>query len=324
MTDLQFTNTTTLNFMHFHKTGGVTIKSYLHNLYHKKVKGNGNNVTARDACYSRHKQLPGTNEEVSKLGKPPTFLVWRCDWLPIHELSASERNRHDVVFGHQFAKRGITALLTRRDVRSFTILRHPLHRKVSFFYHFFVRELGRKESDVQIDELKEFILYDRLTHVTANLGRDLGPNYMAGRILSDGSEGYVGNSSHQHFQVEEGQRKAVVEQVMRVLNGYVFVGMQTEPTAVTCMLKKMVHVFNTVMGVSNAGVHDFEQRSLNSGRYALGPVELWDALSQSERNIFERKEWVDLQIFRRGEELFKMHLRRFQCAHRVVDSKYIE
>lgn len=313
---LKFTPTTAINFMHFHKTGGVSFKTSLHKFYYEKYKKNGEKVRVQDACYSRKNQ----NADPST----PSFMMWRCDWDPIREMNESERNKLDFTFGHQFWGNGIGTLLNKRDVRSFTILRHPFDRKVSFFYHFFVREVGRREEDITFEEIRDFLLYDKLG-IDADLGRDLGPNYMAGRLLSDGVQGYVGNSSFKYYDVEPHRKREVAEEALKLVRDYVFVGLQVESGAAKCMLKKVVELFNNVNYVDNSNLEviDDGAEKLNSGSYSLGAKRIWGMFSDEERALFDRKEKVDLLIYEEGERLFKKHVKLFGCSDRIVAEKYM-
>lgn len=307
---LNFTEATAINFMHFHKTGGVSFKTTLHEFYDKKFKASGQQVIIRDACYQR--------EGIQGEGRP-SFMLWRCDWNPIREQSEPERNKHDFVFGHQFGKNGVDQLLNRRDLRTFTVMRHPFDRKVSFFYHFFVREVGRQEEDISFEEIRQFLLFDQL-RIEANLGRDLGPNYMAGRLLTDGIKGFVGNKSYSYFAVEPSEREQVVNQALGLIRDYVFVGLQSQPQASQCMLRKVIEEFNAVNVVSNEGTDQIDEKKvrLNSGTYSMSAQNIWGRLSREDRMLFDRKERVDLSIYEEGERLFKKHVEIYGCEHRLV------
>lgn len=313
---LNFSPKTAVNFMHFHKTGGVSFKTSLHIFFKNKTKANGNPVIVRDSCYSR--------KDVSKDPNTPTFLQWRCDWAPIHEMNEADRNNHDFIFGHQFWKNGADDLLNKRDLRTFTILRHPFDRKVSFYFHFFIRELNRKEADVTFAEIRDFLLYDKLLPtIKADLGRDLGPNYMAGRLLSNGVDGYVGDKSHPVFNIKPEEEDAVVEKALNRIRDYVFVGLQEESSASKCMLRKVVELFNEVNGVNNSGAERIDEGAavLNRGSYSLSAKVIWQKLTAEEQDVFSKKERVDIKIYQEGERLFRKHVRMFECAHRIVEDK---
>lgn len=306
---LKFTKKTALNFFHFHKTGGVSFKAALHNFYQDKFKADGGPVVYRDACYIRD----GVPDDPSQ----PTFVLWRCDWAPIRAMDEENRNKHDLIFGHQFGGNGAKELLNKRDLRTFTVLRHPFDRKVSFFYHFFVREIQRNESEVTFEEIRNFLLYDKLI-VKANLGRDLGPNYVAGRLLSDGFDGFVGNSSFKFYNVIQEQKQEVAEKALEIIREYVFVGLQTQTPASKCMLRKVMEVFNEVHGIGNQGIEKIDQSvALNRGSYTLSAADIWSMFSTEDRILFDRRERVDIMLYDEGERLFRNQVRLFGCEDRL-------
>lgn len=310
---LNFSKKTAINFMHFHKTGGVSFKTSLHLFYNDKHKGNGDPVIARDACYVRE----GVQDDKSQ----PSFKLWRCDWEPIQDMNEEERNKHDFVFGHQFWGNGVGELLNKRDLRTFTILRHPFDRKVSFYYHFFVREVGRKEGDVSFDEIRDFLLRDKLT-IDAKLGRDLGPNYMAGRLLSNGIQGFVGNDSFSYFAVDADKKQEVADQAVSLLRDYLFVGLQEESSASQCMLRKVIELFNEINGVSNKGLEKIDEKvNLNKGSYSMSAKDIWSRFSPEDQALFDKKERVDVTIYAEGERLFRKQVQLFECADRLTASK---
>lgn len=313
---LGFTERTALNFMHFHKTGGVSFKTSIFAVFDGKVKKNGQPVRVRDACYRRSVE--------GKEGQP-SFDLWRCDWAPVWNMTEADRNQLDFVFGHQFHDNGVDAFLNQRDVRTFTVLRHPFDRKVSFFFHFFVRERNRSEQDVGFEEVRDFLLYDRVSDPSFQLGRDLGPHYMAGRLLSDGEKGYVGNWDHMYYLVNPGEEASVVERALQIVRNYLFVGLQNEGEAAKCMLGKTIEAFNEVNGVNSEGVEsvDREAKVLNTGSYAWTAERIWEKLSQEERSIFEKKEAVDLAIYREGEKLHAQHVKMFGCEHRLQHPEHL-
>ncbi len=305
---LNFSEKTAINYMHFHKTGGVSFKSALFGFFMNKKKRNGEKVRLQDACYMRKLQVSGN---------VPTFDRWRCDWAPIWEMTETERNKLDVVFGHQYWKNGAEAFLNKRDMRTFTVLRHPFNRKVSFFFHFFVRERNRDENKVEFDEVRDFVLYDKIRDKSLELGQDLGPNYMAGRLLSDGFEGYVGDSFHKYYDVKPDKTLQVTEKALKIMRNYIFIGLQSESEASKCMLRKTVDVFNAAHGIVNSMTKEVARTAkvLNTGSYSLTASKIWARLSPEERILFERNERADLAIYEEGVRLFKQQVWQFQCGH---------
>lgn len=300
---LGFSRRTKLNFMHFHKTGGVSFKIALFSFFMRKRKDDGQRVRVRDACY-----------KVEKNGK----VNWRCDWMPLWKMSAAERAKIDVFFGHQYREHGVEHFLKGQDVRTFTVMRHPFARKVSFFFHFFVRALGRKENKVPFSELRDFLLYEKIPP-HAEAGWDIGPNYMAGRMLSTDVSDFIGDRHRRHFEVRAEDVEGVMAECKNIVDGYVFVGLQSESEASKCMLMKTVMAFNEAHGIDNSNVEKLAEHipHTNAGSYKMTSGKAWAKLTAQERKIFNHAERVDLAIYYEGEKQFKKQVRFFGCDHLV-------
>lgn len=309
---LQFSNNTALNFMHFHKTGGVAVKTALYQAFAYSHKRTGAPMKVRDACYERFALTNATNL--------PTFAQWRCDWEPLRALNETARSEYDVVFGHQFTVNGVDAILSERDVRTFTIVRHPLARRISFYFHFFAREIGRQERDVTLEELRAFALHETVP-AGANVGRDVGPNYLAGRLLSDGQTGFSGSPRHQWYKVRPEQREEVIRNATTVLDSYVFVSLHSEVAATNCLLRRTASAFDAALGISppSAPVLSSSLKNVyNAGRYDLTADALWDSMTTAERDEFEQHEWIDLKVFKHAQRLFYQQIRFFSCENHLV------
>lgn len=303
---LNFTSRTALNFMHFHRTGGWSYKTLLISFFRRKRKHNGSIVRTIDTCYKQKKHQR-----------------WRCDWDHVRRIAQRERTLVDVLHGHQYWVGGAIIMLPGRDVRTFSVLRNPFSRKLSFFYHFFVHELGRRTRDVSFDEVRAFLVNNSIRKYGRHLGREVGPNYIAGRLLSDGSMGYVGNSYHRYYQVLPGEERTVIARSMRVLRDYIFLGLQIEPAATTCMLRKTVDLFSIVQGIST---HDTLQKAtmapvLNRGSYPFKAREVWRKLSKKEREQFKSNEQIDLDIYKQVVFIFLKQVRHFGCEAFVKNKR---
>ncbi len=101
---LHFSEKTALNFMHFHKTGGVSYKTALFAFFKGKKKGNGEKMRLWESCF----------ETIVK-GESH----WRCEWDRLWAMNVSERSKMDLVFGHQYWQRGVKDYLNQRDMRTF-------------------------------------------------------------------------------------------------------------------------------------------------------------------------------------------------------------
>lgn len=300
---LHFTDNTRLNFMHFHKTGGVSYKISLYTFFGDRKKKDGTSVEVRDACYEE--KFNGSKR-------------WQCDWKPLWKMAPAERAKIDVFFGHQYRENGVDFFLKGRDVRTFAVMRHPFARKVSFFYHFFVRERKRKESEVPFSELRDFLLTEKIPE-DAEAGWDIGPNYMAGRLLSTDVSDFVGDKRRRHYEVPAAKEEEVVRKSKEIIRNYVFIGLQTETDASVCMLKKTVEEFNKVHGIVNNETDAIAQGIPrdNAGSYKMTSAMVWDKLTLEEQKMFNEAERVDLAIYEEGLKMFKQQVKQFKCDHLV-------
>lgn len=243
---------------------------------------------------------------------------WSCDWGQIETMSEADRNKIDVIVGHQYWEKGAGYWLPNRDLRYFTVMRHPLHRKVSFFYHFFARNAGRKEDDVSANELIQFMLGRNMP--SSPLVRDAGPGYYASRLWSDGMSGY---GDYNNFVIADPEAM-VSNSIRRLRRNFVFVGLQTQEEASLCMLRKTVHEFAKAHGFDNMDGLDSigkPKERLNTGSYALSAKLLWDKMSEEQRREFKEVERVDLAIYREAVKMFHEVAARFGCEHLIVEAK---
>lgn len=306
-----FDERTALNYFHLHKTGGVSFKERMFDFFHLHVKINkrGRKAIIADTCHISGDARPALGIEAQ----------WSCDWGKIEKLPEVERNKIDVVVGHQYWERGAGYWLPNRDLRCFTVMRHPLHRKVSFFYHFFVRNAGRSEESVSKDELIQFILGKKMPE--SPLIRDAGPGYYASRLWSDGVMGFTDNS----YEIGEETVSTMIQNSIRRLHrNFVFVGLQTQEAASLCMLKRTVHELAKAHGFSNMdGLDELDKKRerLNTGSYPLSGIKIWEAMNQDQKEEFKRVEKVDLEIYRESVKMFHEMAKRFECAHLVEEKK---
>lgn len=184
-----FSNRTTLVYFHLHKTGGVSFKQRLYTYFYApgRVKSDGSTrVSVFDTCHVAASPQADLGREAR----------WACDWSEMAAMSPGERQATDVIIGHQYWEIGARHYMadTNRKLRYFTVLRHPLHRKISFFFHFFVRNAGRSEKDVSYAELRDFVL-DRDVNVSATSRTNINSSGFGsaatttGRLDGDGQNG---------------------------------------------------------------------------------------------------------------------------------------
>ena len=310
-----FTLNTSLNYFHLHKTGGVSFKERLFDFFivYGRLKGNGRPTRIIDTCHMSGAARPALGSEAK----------WSCDWGEIQEMAKEERNKIDVVVGHQYWERGAGYWIPNRDVRHFTVMRHPLHRKVSFFYHFFVRNAGRSEDSVTEKELIQFILGKDMPD--SELIRDAGPGYYASRLWSDGLTGYGYDNI---FKIPAEEAGTMVQNsVRRLRRNFVFIGLQTQEPASLCMLQKTVAAFTIAHGFINVGgLEDIskQRERLNTGSYPFSGKILWNRMSEDQKNEFRRIERVDLAIYKESVKMFHEMARKFQCSDLITDSKDVD
>lgn len=318
---LNFTSNTVLNFMHFSKTGGTSVANYLVNNLDNCRKEDGSSIRGFNACYPR-KSLPYSglsrvtrNHRNRRMAE---FDKWRCDWDILQAMGSEDSSSIDYIYGHQYFLNGAQDILPDKDVRTFAVIRHPLARKISFFYHFLIREQDRKEQDVTFEELRDFLIYDKLVQEKRafTVRHDIGPNYMTGRLLSDGTVGFTGELFHKYFKAQPGSSS---KEALNILKSFVFVGLQTENQATLCMFKKTLRIFKEAHNVGDLEENEQDSdkndnmRELNSGSYALSEETVRAKLSDEELAIFERKEQEDITLYEQGVQLFWRQVKEFDC-----------
>lgn len=315
---LKFDNNTMLNYFHMHKTGGVTLKSELMTVINNPMNKllatkRGYGLKYAETCYEvteniNDKSLEGT---------------WRCDFGNLQKLTPTELKQMDIIMGHQYWDLGTEDLFSPyRRVRHFSLFRHPLPRKLSFFYHFFVRNLGRDEKHVTKDEVIKFVLGEEMPDDPCS--RDAGPNYYASRLLSDGLSGFDGN----RYVISEQKSNAAISKVSsKFENDYALIGLQVQSEASQCMLEKLVQVFAHGRGIDNlVGTPklSFHSAKLNSGGYPWTSQRLWRAMTPEQKQKYREVERVDLAIYKLALERFREDVKRYSCEDKVSEEEFSE
>lgn len=311
---------TTLNFFHFHKTGGTAIKFALFAAYLRLTKSKtGQLVKVRGSCYERSSSEFGEGE-----GKGRSAFV--CDWNPVAAMTETQRCEIDLSIGHQFMKDGIIKLLPKRTVKSFTVLRHPVDRKISAYYHFMVRQQKKNESQVKMNDIRDFLIFEKGDKGNG-VKCDVGPNYIAGRLLTNGFSKYYGRTRdestqkrlirHIWFDVPKENRNDIIEKGMAVIKKFLVVGMQHEQPATKCMIGKLLRAFDGALGIEGDGAGRFEEAlsTWNAGQYSLKGRDVWNSLSQSDRELVKQREYIDLKLFESGLKLFHQQAVSLGCDH---------
>ncbi len=178
-------------------------------------------------------------------------------------------------------------------------------------FHFFVRERNRDENKVPFEEILDFLLLEKALAEPFSTGQDAGPNYMAGRLLSSGYEGFISDLYHRFYFVKPGQEKEVVKRSLNIMRDYIFIGLQSESAASKCMLRKTVKEFNAAHGIDNAGTDEVARTVpvANAGSYSMSSAKIWNRMSAEQRRTFNEREQVDLAIYYESERMFKQQVR---------------
>lgn len=307
---LGFTARTTLNYFHLHKTGGVSYKGRVFDFFSTKsrVDTSGKPAFVMDTCHMTGPDRPELGSEAS----------WSCDWKMFEAIPERNRRDVDIIVGHQYWEHGAMHFVPNRDMRYFTVLRHPFDRKMSFFYHFFVRNAGRTEASVVEEELIRFMLGEEMPR--SPLVRDAGPDYYASRLWSDGMKGF-----HAHrFNIEDIESKdaeqTILDSITRLKRNFVFIGLQRQEKASLCMLRRTVEEFCAAHGITNmtnVGSLDAPRARLNTGSYPMSSRELWMQMTDEQKKEFKRVERVDLGIYRASLDMFRRMAKQFKCDHLV-------
>lgn len=317
---LNFNNRTLLNYFHMHKTGGVSTKSELMHLVERSE--NKPQLTKRGAplgyietCYK---------QQVADSSDTTLERNWRCDFGQVKTFSKEKLRTFDIVMGHQYWENGCEYFFGgERDVRHFSLFRHPLPRKLSFFYHFFVRNVGRDEGDADKDEVIRFLLGEMEADPRV---RDAGPNYYASRLLSDGRMGFSPTS--QRYEVDADKEDEAIDKVLdRLENRFAFVGLQLQTEASQCMLEKAVQVMAHEHGIDSlvgtSLLSDTKTRK-NTGGYPWTSLKIWAAMTEEQREKYRKVERVDLAIYHKAVERFKSDVKIYDCSSKVDEAQWAE
>jgi len=328
---INFTRRDVLNFMHFSKTGGTSLSDYMVRSLDYKPKADGTYLHGVNLCAQTGKTLPGgvpnSFGRVNNANRNALKSVSRCTWDTLRKQPRSI----DFIFGHQYRLNGAESILpSNKNVRTFTVMRHPMARKISFFYHFLVRAAGRSEKSVKFEELRDFLVYDKVpkTQEAFVVRHDIGPNYMTGRMLSDGNLGFVGTQYHTYFDTESQIfNDESAENAVLVLKSFLFIGLQSQRRANMCMLRKTISLFKKAHGVKvgvNEEMEDTQNEKrglLNSGSYPYSFKKVKELLSEGEISTFESNEHADLRVYEEGVRLFHRHTKQFGCESHIRDSE---
>lgn len=135
-------------FLHLHKTAGNTLKRALFSFARR------NKLSLHHTC---HPAVPDTPFTAWWLNRRKAPAALDCNLDSLSSLPRPALRNISFVVGHQH--HGAHTLFPHRPVRYFTVLRHPLHRKISHFYHFESRN----------SSLAHYLLSSNLNYMTKRL-----------------------------------------------------------------------------------------------------------------------------------------------------------
>lgn len=332
----QFSNVTTLNFMHLHKTGGTSMKNAFYKAYNKCTKHYSSTAASKVLIEGSCRRRTETT--------CPSCSNFACSWTHLLGRSPSSRNLIDIAFGHQFlhGQDSLPTLLNQRIVTSFTILRHPFARKFSMFFHFLVRNAGVDAKDISVADIVPYLLREE-GRIKDNTRQklDSGPNYYAGRLLSEGIHTYYHDkpNKHKYFKVTSTDTNnndtTVIDKANEMLNTFAMTAVYEWPRTTQCVTKRMLQAFDDALQIQrreqNSGSHEanaadvfaelMSGTKLNKGHYhdVRNASSVWNGLTVAQRREFEKHERIDMQIYEHGVDLFIAQAVRVGCAKNLEE-----
>jgi hypothetical protein len=292
-------------FLHLHKTGGNNLKLALFGfakrnkllLHHtcRPSKGEG----ALKAWWFNRKKRPGVSTDCNL-----DDLAWK---------SRGQRNSYDFIVGHQYF--GVHRLLHRRDVNYFTIVRHPLARKVSHYTHFEMQEKAGialtktgANSSASVDERE----VDQL--LLAQYLFKQNRNYMVKRLATSMVSSEIASSCRSwYIDMNPFAAKAALRNAQKhLLNHFFFVGVQERYSESICILACLLNT------ACYAGKGRVFARKLDSAKIIYSKANSRGAtghriaaLPQSVRAAALRSENLDMELYLFANKLLDSSLQQY-------------
>lgn len=190
-----------------------------------------------------------------------------------------------------------------------------------------------------MDDIVSFMLYEQGEKKGKNK-LDVGPNYYAGRLLSEGYHMYYRNVTndpqHWWFKVDPALAHTVVQQANSILDTFTLIGIYEWPHATRCVTQLMLHAFDTAQQIervtfndngvknSNSAARLFAQlmgeNKFNTGQYHVvrNASSVWQyGFSVQQRRVFEEHEWIDLDIYEHAVEGFIEQVYEVGCEREL-------
>jgi hypothetical protein len=223
-------------FLHLHKTGGNNLKLALYGfakrnnllLYHTCRPSQADSWLK--AWWFHRKKVPGVSED--------------CNLDDLAQQTRNLRNTYDLIVGHQYF--GVHRLLRKRDVKYFTIVRHPLARKVSHFAHFENRKPSgggehNKYRRIQSRDVDKSDMEDLESLATYIIRHNR--NYMVKRLSGTTiSSEIVSSMRSWYIDVNPFGAKSALRSAQRnLLDRFFFVGVQERYDESMCVLAAILN-----------------------------------------------------------------------------------
>lgn len=199
-----------------------------------------------------------------------------------------------------------------------------------------VRQSDLQVHDIAMDNIVSFMLRER-GRKKGNNKLDIGPNYYAGRLLSEGYHTYFRNMTedvqHWWYKVDPSLAMTTVQRATTMLDTFAMTGIYEWPRSTRCVSFSMLRAFDAAQQIERSksstsplkdedesGDDDddggnaaqlfarlLERRRFNTGQYheVRNASSVWtEVFSAEQRRGFEQHEWIDLEIYRYAVQRF--------------------
>lgn len=289
-------------FLHLHKTGGNNLKVALIGF------ANRHKLKLYHTCRPAEAES-GLQRWYFQRNKNPLHDA-DCDLYNFAKLPVEQRNSFDIIIGHQYY--GVHHLIPGRDVRYFTILRHPLARKVSHFIHFNI-PVGRAGS-----------IPPRGLHANAPLNNEIldyltqnNLNYMVKRLSLPGTSSEIVLSLRSSLidHVPYYGIRLLQSAQKNIASSFFFVGVYERYAESICVLSNSL---NNACYKTEDGVNTLTGKLLNASKIARAAINVRNKtkafmaiLSNEGRSAALKAEKLDMMLYISALKAFNLALHRF-------------
>lgn len=207
-------------FVHLHKCGGNNLKIALEGFSHK------NHLRHWHTC---HPSMRDTFlERIYFSRRIKNLNGTDCNLKPFVRLPRLQRRSYDLVYGHQYV--GIHDAIYPRKAEYFTILRHPLMRKVSHYSHFELRGSININSNSNRNGMNQYLLYRNRNYMT----KRLSTKTLQSEIGTDFRSKLIDNNKH-------ASRAALKAAIDNLRHKFIFVGIHERYAESVCVLTRILN-----------------------------------------------------------------------------------